>query len=436
LDAARDMYGASLSLAVLFRLVKDIRNFTFAPGQPTADIIRECDRVHSKSRLLFQFLNKEIPEDSDGDTERFATKIRERTVKLMAALKENIDALAAMLKSRPAAVKFEVRRRDALRVLDRVHESLAAFSHHQDLVCWMESGEGWTVEKNWLTLLCSIPKNLGERLHQDFWNRNIPIILTSGTLSAAGSFEHLKKKIGLNLVPEKRLCETAKPSPFDYRENALLYISENTPFPENGNAAYIASIAGEIEQLVHASRGHAAVLFTSYKVMDMVWERIVERKLPYPLFRLDRGGVMMIERFKNSGDGILFASGALWEGIDIPGDILSMLIIVRLPFAVPDPVSDWEKTLYADFNKYKAMVITPEMLVKSKQGAGRLLRTETDTGVIAFLDSRANTRGAYRDRLLAALPPCRDTSSVRDVEQFKLQKKQPAYFAQRALPSK
>jgi ATP-dependent DNA helicase DinG len=441
LDAARDMYGASLSLAEFDRIVRDIRGFTFAPGVSTADVTRECDRIQSKSRLLFQYLNKEVSSDSDDEAERHATAIREKTARLVIALKENVDALTDMLSGRAAAVKYEARRRDTLRVLERASDSLAAFSRHGDLVYWMEDGgssgpprspqtlRGASDDEPRFAVLRGIPKNLGELLRRDLWSDNIPIVLTSGTLSAAGSFEHMKRKTGLDLIPAKRLAEISKPSPFNHRENTLLYVSENTPFPDNRDAGYIASIAAETERLILASRGHAAVLFTSYKAMDMVWERTKAKGLPFPLFRLDRGGAAAIEQFKRSGNGVLFASGAMWEGIDIPGDILSMLIIVRLPFAVPDPVSEWERTLYRDVDEYRNLVVAPEMLIKLKQGHGRLIRTETDTGVVAILDSRANTRGAYRGRVLAALPCCRVTSSIGDVDRFMLEKKPPAYFA-------
>ena len=125
---------------------------------------------------------------------------------------------------------------------------------------------------------------------------------------------------------------------------------------------------------------------------------------------------------------MLFASGALWEGIDIPGDALSMLIIVKLPFAVPDPIGEYEQTLYKDMFEYKSRVVVPEMLIKLKQGFGRLIRTETDTGVVAILDNRANSRGAYRGRVLAALPECRVVSSVAAVNRFIHEKKPIEYF--------
>ncbi len=239
----------------------------------------------------------------------------------------------------------------------------------------------------------------------------------------------MKKKLGLDIAPASRIVETTKPSPFDHKKNALLYISEQTPFPNTESEAYLDSIASEVEKLISASHGHAVVLFTSYKAMELVHERIAAQKLPYPIFRLSRGsGANVIEKYKRSGNGVLFASGALWEGIDIPGDILSMLIIVRLPFPVPDPVSEWERTLYGGMDEYKRLVITPEMLVKLKQAFGRLIRIETDTGVVAILDCRAGEMWDYHHHIMRALPPCRVTKSICDVETFFLENKEPAYY--------
>jgi ATP-dependent DNA helicase DinG len=153
-----------------------------------------------------------------------------------------------------------------------------------------------------------------------------------------------------------------------------------------------------------------------------------KRNLPYPMFRLDKGGVREIERFKKSGNGVLFASGAMWEGIDIPGDALSLLIIVKLPFAVPDPIGEYEQTLYPNMNEYKTCVVVPEMLIKLKQGFGRLIRTEKDTGVAAILDNRVNSTGAYRECVLNALPTCNITSDIGDVEAFIRLKKSSDYF--------
>jgi ATP-dependent DNA helicase DinG len=434
LNAARDMYGSELSLTEFNGLPRDIRGFTFAPGQSTADIILETDRLQSKGNLLFQFLNKEIPEGQRGndETERYATKIRERTEKLVRVLKTGAGALKELLEDRVVMRNYENRRQSALRSLTRTIAALDAFIRHRELVYWLEERpvSAARPERDGCggNILRGIPKDLGKLLHRDLWSQNIPIILTSGTLSAAGSFSHMKKKLGLDCVPAGRVTETSKPSPFDHKKNALIYISEKTTFPNVENEGYIESVVSEVERLVAASHGHAAVLFTSYKAMELVYEKIMARRLPFPLFRLNRGGASVIERFKRGGNGVLFASGALWEGIDIPGDILSMLIIVRLPFAVPDPVSEWEKTLYTDMDEYKARVVVPEMLIKLKQGFGRLIRTETDTGACAILDCRANVMGAYRGRVLNALPPCRVTSDIHSIDPFLRERKPEAYY--------
>jgi len=187
-------------------------------------------------------------------------------------------------------------------------------------------------------------------------------------------------------------------------------------------------VAEEVRQLIKATHGHTAVLFTSYKAMDIVFQLVQEYVLPFPLFKFGRGDTTVLERFKRSGNGVLFACGSFWEGIDLPGDILSSLIIVKLPFAVPDPISEYEQTLYHDIAIYKRDVVVPTMLVKLKQGSGRLIRSETDTGIVALLDVRMREDKAYRERVLDALPDCDVTANINDVERFIQSKKRPDYF--------
>jgi ATP-dependent DNA helicase DinG len=162
--------------------------------------------------------------------------------------------------------------------------------------------------------------------------------------------------------------------------------------------------------------------------MGQVHAILSRRKLPFPLFKLDRGGTGAIDRFKQSGGGILLASGAFWEGIDIPGDALSMLIIVKLPFAVPDPIGDYEREQCGDMAVFKQRVIIPDMQVKLKQGDGRGIRTESDTCVCAILDIRAAKGKAYHHHTLAALPKTKVTSSIEAVRDFYFDKKPAAYF--------
>jgi ATP-dependent DNA helicase DinG len=310
--------------------------------------------------------------------------------------------------------------------VQQLDEKAAEFANHTKLICWLDYED-----EN--PKLCAVPNDINDRLFRDQWSRGIPTILTSATLSAgagascAGDFTRTNQSLGLDKL-KSRLSETTYPSPFNYRKNALLYLSENTPFPDSKNKDYIKAVTDEIERLVKASHGHAAVLFTSYDAMGRVFSALKQRNLPFPMFRLDKGGVKEIEKFKQSGNGILFASGSLWEGIDIPGDPLSMLIIVKLPFQVPDAIGEFERTQYPNFGAYLRSVLIPEMLVKLKQGFGRLIRTETDTGCVAILDCRVNGRGAYRERVLNTLPKCRVTADISQVEGFYKARKQSGYF--------
>ena len=183
-----------------------------------------------------------------------------------------------------------------------------------------------------------------------------------------------------------------------------------------------------MEHLIKATHGHSLVLFTSYKVMELVYSRVSTQIDQYPIWKMEKRSLNPIDEFRKSTNGVLFASGNCWEGIDIPGDILSSLIIVKLPFAVPDPISDYEQTLYGSIEDYKDKVVFPEMIIKLKQGVGRLIRSESDTGVVSILDSRLREDGSYRSRVLKALPDFMVTDSVSEVERFIEGKKDKSYF--------
>jgi Rad3-related DNA helicase len=312
-----------------------------------------------------------------------------------------------------------------IRDIELLREQAEAFADPADLICWLETDSVNNM------LLGAIPKDIGARLYADQWRKSIPTILTSGTLSASGAgascanFAHTKRTLGLERLGN-RVTEICTPSPFNYRENALLYISRNVPLPDNQNPDYIIAVTDETERLIRAAHGHTAVLFTSYNVMGRVYAELQKRGLPFPLFRLERSSSNAIEQFRQSGNGVLFASGSLWEGIDRPGDALSMLIIVKLPFQVPDAIAEYEQALYPNFGAYFNGVIFPEMLIKLKQGFGRGFRNEDDTCVVAICDCRVNT--IYREPLLDALPPCDVTDDLNVVTDFYPDKKSSEYW--------
>jgi ATP-dependent DNA helicase DinG len=168
--------------------------------------------------------------------------------------------------------------------------------------------------------------------------------------------------------------------------------------------------------------------------MSAVYEQVRQMIADYPLFAMSRGNYSVPERFRDSGNGVLFAAGAVCEGIDFPGDIVSSRIIVRLPFAVPDPLSDHKKQRYPSLQAFLRAVVVPDMQIRLRQGFGRAIRTETDTCVVAILDERARKGQRYHQAVLDALPVIPITKNLVDVERFIRQAKGEAYFAKEARP--
>ena len=268
---------------------------------------------------------------------------------------------------------------------------------------------------------CAASNRVPQLLRSALWNTREPTILTSGTLTAAGDFDHTKQLLGLAAYAPLRHFRAE--SPFNYRKKCLLYIPARraAAVPEN------QYLADQIVRLTAACHGHALVLFTSYRQMRNVYDALGGR-LMFPVFQAGRGQNRSIQQFKQSGNGVLFAAGSCWEGIDFPSDMVSLLIIAKLPFPIPDPVSDYERRQYPNLRDYINAEIIPEMQKKLRQGFGRAIRTEQDSCVVAILDERAGIGGKYHDAALAALPTCPTTEKIEDVQQFIREQKRPDYF--------
>lgn len=169
------------------------------------------------------------------------------------------------------------------------------------------------------------------------------------------------------------------------------------------------------------------MLFTSYSLMGAVYS-LVKDQMPVPLMEVWRNSQDTIRRFKRGQNSVLFAAGSCWEGIDFPGDIVSSLIIPRLPFPVPDPIREAQRPNYMTLQDYIQAVIVPEMQVKLRQGFGWAIRTETDTCVVSILDHRAAPGGKYHREVTEALPSVPVTRQIEDVERFIRARKGPDYF--------
>lgn len=278
-----------------------------------------------------------------------------------------------------------------------------------------------------LVAVCCIPVDLEYQLYQVLWRNGIPKIVTSGTLSDDIGFDYFKRNTGIDLITSSKTSEISYLSPFDYNKNALLYISQKVPFPDKQCEEYIKAVAEEVINLVDATCGHTVILFTSYTLLSKVYE-LARSRIKYPLLKMDKSQKNIVEAFKNSGNGVLFATGSFWEGVDCPGDILSSLIIVNLPFPIPTPIVEYKKEQFDTMEEFIDTIVFPEMIIKLKQGMGRLIRCETDTGIIAVLDFRISKNGKYRKRVLKALNHFEVTDSITDVRVFIGKVKEECYF--------
>ena len=280
-------------------------------------------------------------------------------------------------------------------------------------------------DKDEAPTLCAASRKIPDFLDRALWEQKTPVLLTSGTLLAGGRFDRTEQVLGLS--QNTRLQCFSAGSPFDYEKNCLLYLPELPPGIRMGGNPEVQYLAGQILRLVRATFGHTLALFPSYSLMGAAYHQLKDG-FPFPLLAVWRNAQDVIRQFKEMGNAVLFAAGACWEGVDFPGDMVSSLILARLPFPVPDPLSEVEKEQYPSLQEYIQAVVVPEMQKKLRQGFGRAIRTETDTCVISILDCRAVPEGRYHHAALDALPPMPTTRRIEDVATFIWEKKSPEYF--------
>lgn len=275
----------------------------------------------------------------------------------------------------------------------------------ENYVSWIERrGRGVFLE--------ACPVNVARLLSERLFDRVPSCVLTSATLTVGNSFEYLRRRVGLREGEE--LCLATE---FNLESQALLYIPKQ--LPDYRDPSYLAAATDEIRGILRASEGRAFVLFTSYQQMQAAF-KILEPALPYPCLIQGSGSrTRLLDRFRRTSNAVLFATSSFWQGIDVKGDSLSAVIIDKLPFQVPsDPlvearIREVEESGGSAFGEYQV----PAAILRLKQGFGRLIRSRTDRGILAILDSRLRTK-PYGRLFVSSLPGYAVTDSVADLGRF------------------
>lgn len=280
----------------------------------------------------------------------------------------------------------------------------------QDYVGWVES-YSHSLQLN------TTPISIAETFNKQLENTSRAWIFTSATLSVKGNFSHYQQVMGLNEA-ETMTWE----SPFDFPNQALLYAP--TRLPDPNDATYTENVIAAALPVIEASQGRAFFLCTSLRAMQQVYEllqaALTEKQLDLPLLlQGQETRSAMLERFRQLGNAILIGSQSFWEGVDVRGSALSLVIIDRLPFASPDDpvlsarIDQYKKTGRNAFMEYQL----PHAIISLKQGAGRLIRDETDRGVLMICDPRLVSK-PYGKRIWQSLPPMTRTRDLQTVIEF------------------
>lgn len=291
-----------------------------------------------------------------------------------------------------------------MRLAASSRELLWFCSDDPEACCWLE------VKKNSRgsqATICVAPLEVAETIKTALLDPIPTVVLTSATLTVGGSFGYLRRRTGLDLLEPERLQELALVSPFDYAEQALVGIPRDMPDPTS--VAFRQPLADAVLRAVSISRGGAFVLFTSFDLLRQTHAALkaeLEQQGLTVLRQGEGGGRhQLLARFRKEQHAVLFGTDSFWEGVDVKGDALRLVVIARLPFQVPtEPIQQAraERITSLGGDPFREMSV-PQAVLKLRQGFGRLIRSRTDRGAVLILDSRMVTKN-YGKRFQKSLP--------------------------------
>ena len=386
-DVATQYFGVQVSSHKVEDLCRDVERELKAAELDARELRAEVEAVRHRADRFFSLLAR-------GEGQRLASGwMTSRHVEESKALLLRLSGLKTAILAmpdRPEALNGLASRAQALR--DELFFVLEA----------EDDGHVYFVEtRGHGVFLKATPIDVSERLQELLFSQVKAAVLTSATLAVDGGFDYLRSRLGLAEAEELLLH-----SPFDFREQAILYVPRRMPVPQS--PTFVDRAAEEVVRLLELSKGRAFVLFTSYANMNAVAERVAGR-VEYPLLiQGEAPKAQLLETFRTTPGAVLFATASFWQGVDVVGEQLSCVIIDKLPFASPgDPVvaARIERLRQQGGNPFGEYQV-PVAVLTLKQGLGRLIRSASDRGILAVLDSRLVEK-SYGRRFLDSLPPAR-----------------------------
>jgi ATP-dependent DNA helicase DinG len=406
-ETASLFFGEVISTQQLIELSRDARNAGITHAKDFEALPEACLKLDRAARDLRLAVTQD------------ATRLAEKQI---AANREFQDALTALqerlLELRELLESQAERAQELQNCLERADDFAARLTRWRDtsydgFVRWLE------VYQQSLALNLT-PLSIAEPFQRQLEGQKRAWIFTSATLAVKNDFSHYQRELGL--TDEEKVATAGWASPFDFANQALLYVPEGMPDPNT--PGYIEAVVEAALPVIQASGGKAFLLFTSLRALDRASELIDEAweklGLPYPLLKQGQGSRSeLLERFRAEGNAVLLGSQSFWEGIDVKGEALSVVVIDKLPFAPPD---DPVMAARIDAIKQKGGnpffdYQLPRAIISLKQGAGRLIRDEEDRGVLMICDPRLLSK-PYGKRIWQSLPPMRRTRLADDAIAF------------------
>jgi ATP-dependent DNA helicase DinG len=399
-ETARMFFGDTLSSAQLVELARDARLELRAAGGASPELDRLATRLEKGARDLRLAFGEPAARFAWSQAMRLP-HFGGALEKLNASLHQIEDALAAQSGRSEGIDSCARRAASALHTLIRMREADVAGE-----VRWVEVFQH-------AVHLHVTPLSSADLFRKQMTDHPRAWIFTSATLAMGEDFAHFTRELGVPQAHTRRWS-----SPFDFQRQALLYLPKGLP-PEPNDAGFTEAVIEAALPVLRASEGRAFLLFTTLRALRRAHELLRDR-LPFPLLVQGTGSRSeLLARFRTLGNAVLLGSQSFWEGVDVRGEALSLVVIDKLPFAPPDdPVlaARIEGIRAQGANPFTELQL-PQAVLQLKQGAGRLIRDETDRGVLMLCDPRLASK-PYGRRILHSLPPMRLTRDLSEVQAF------------------